>query len=289
MLARELEELILSWVREDAPHGDVTTESVVPRDTVVRAILLAKDDGYACCLGDFAEALRLMGLDARALKGDGEAFRRGDWLMEIRGDAHVVLLLERSIVNALSYLMGVTRATREFVERVRAINPNVKVAATRKTIPGLRFLTKKAVSIGGADTHRLSLSDAVLIKDNHLAIVKDVALAVREAKAKVTFMHKVEVEVTNIDDAVKAAEAGADAILVDNATPDVLRRVLEELERRGLRGRVIVEASGGINPSNVTEYAKVGPDVISTSYITMRAQPVDISLEVIEVLPQKVS
>jgi len=204
--------------------------------------------------------------------------------MEITGDARVVLVLERSLLNALSYLMGVVRETRRVVELVRSVNPRVRVAATRKTIPGLRMLVKKAVSVGGADTHRLSLSDAILIKDNHLAIIGDVETAVRRAKAKSTFMHKVEVEVSNADDAVKAVKAGADAVLVDNAAPQQLREVIERLKAEGLRDRVIVEVSGGVKPENIALYAEADPDVISTSHITMRASPVDISLEVVEVI-----
>jgi len=180
--------------------------------------------------------------------------------------------------------MGVVRETRRVVELVRSVNPRVRVAATRKTIPGLRMLVKKAVSVGGADTHRLSLSDAILIKDNHLAIIGDVETAVRRAKAKSTFMHKVEVEVSNADDAVKAVKAGADAVLVDNAAPQQLREVIERLKAEGLRDRVIVEVSGGVKPENIALYAEADPDVISTSHITMRASPVDISLEVVEVI-----
>ena len=284
MISQGLVKLILSWIEEDAPLGDVTTEALIDKGVAVKAVVLAKDDGYACCLADFAEALNALGLRARALKADGEPFHRGEVLMEITGDARVVLVLERSLLNALSYLMGVVRETRRVVELVRSVNPRVRVAATRKTIPGLRMLVKKAVSVGGADTHRLSLSDAILIKDNHMAIIGDVEAAVRRAKAKSTFMHKVEVEVGNADDAVKAVKAGADAVLVDNATPQQLREVIERLKAEGLRDRVIVEASGGVKPENIALYAEAGPDVISTSHITMRASPVDISLEVVEVI-----
>jgi Nicotinate-nucleotide pyrophosphorylase len=152
MISQGLVKLILSWIEEDAPLGDVTTEALIDKGIAVKAVVLAKDNGYACCLADFAEALNTLGLKARALKADGEPFHRGEVLMEITGDARVVLVLERSLLNALSYLMGVVRETRRVVELVRSVNPRVRVAATRKTIPGLRMLVKKAVSVGGADT-----------------------------------------------------------------------------------------------------------------------------------------
>mgnify|MGYP001772857227 FL=1 len=282
MIPQELAQLLLSLVKEDAPLGDVTTEAIIG-DVDVKAVVLAKEDGYACCLVDFAEALRVLGLNANALKHDGEFFKAGESLMVLSGNARLILVIERSLLNVLSIVLGVVKATREVVEAVHRVNPRVKVAATRKTIPCLRSLIKKAVAVGGADTHRLSLSDAILIKDNHLAIIHNVEEAVKIARGKATFMHKIEVEVSNADDAVKAIKAGADAVLIDNVTPMQLKQIISTLEALGLREKAIIEVSGGITPDNIIEYAKANPDIISTSYITMKAKPIDISLEV---LPQ---
>ncbi|WP_291999151.1 carboxylating nicotinate-nucleotide diphosphorylase [Caldivirga sp.] len=279
-MPQELAQLLLNLVKEDAPLGDVTTEAIIG-DVEVKAVLMAKESGYACCILDLAEALKVLGLNANALKHDGEYFNPGESLMVLSGNARVILMIERSLLNVLSILLGVVKTTREIVEMVHRVNPRVKVAATRKTIPCLRPLIKKAVAVGGADTHRLSLSDAVLIKDNHIAIIGNVEEAVKMAKGKVTFMHKIEVEVSNAEDAVKAIKAGADAVLVDNVTPAQLKQIIGVLEALGLREKAIIEVSGGITPDNINEYAKANPDVISTSYITMKAKPVDISLEVI--------
>lgn len=186
-------------------------------------------------------------------------------------------------MDLLSILAGVATETRRFLEAARRVNPRVKVAATRKTPPGLAVLVKKAVRAGGGDTHRFSLSDAILVKDNHLAIVGSVGEAVRRAREAAGFMHKVEVEVESVEDAVEAAEAGADVVMLDNMEPEQVKRALEELERRGLRGRVIVEVSGGVTLDNIGEYAALGPDVISTSSITLKARPIDLTLEVVEV------
>ncbi|MGC9136038.1 carboxylating nicotinate-nucleotide diphosphorylase [Caldivirga sp.] len=279
-MPQELAQLLLNLVKEDAPLGDVTTEAIIG-DVEVKAVLMAKESGYACCILDLAEALKVLGLNANALKHDGEYFNPGEPLMVLSGNAKVILVIERSLLNVLSILLGVVKTTREIVEMVHRVNPRVKVAATRKTIPCLRPLIKKAVAVGGADTHRLSLSDAVLIKDNHIAIIGNVEEAVKMAKGKVTFMHKIEVEVSNAEDAVKAIKAGVDAVLVDNVTPAQLKQIIGALEALGLREKAIIEVSGGITPDNINEYAKANPDVISTSYITMKAKPVDISLEVI--------
>ncbi|GAB6148800.1 carboxylating nicotinate-nucleotide diphosphorylase [Stetteria hydrogenophila] len=274
---------LLEWLEEDAPHGDLTSEAVVPRGVAVRAVVKAKEPGVAACTEDVAEALRLLGLEARPLKQSGEEFKPREAVLELEGDARTVLLLERTLVDLLSILSGVATATRRLVEEVRRVNPRVKVAATRKAPPGLRGLVKKAVEAGGGDTHRFSLSDAVIVKDNHAAIAGGVAEAVRRARERVSFIKLVEAEARSVEEAVEAAEAGADVVMLDNMTPGEVAEALRELERRGLRERVTVEVSGGVTPENIAEYAALGPDVISTSSITLKARPVDLSLEVVEV------
>ncbi len=284
MHPRLLAEKIMEWVREDAPHGDLTSEILIPRGLRVKAVVRANEAGVAACTEDVAEALRILGLSAEAAKRSGEEFSRGDVLLYIEGEARLVLLLERTLLNLLSILAGVATTTRQLVERAKRVNPRVRVAATRKTPPGLATLTKKAVEAGGGDTHRFSLSDAILIKDNHIAIVGSVREAVRRARGLASFIHKVEVEVESVEAAVEAAEAGADVVMLDNMTPDQVKETLAELERRGLRSRVLVEVSGGVTLENIGEYAALNPDVISTSSITLKARPIDLTMEVLEVI-----
>jgi len=274
---------ILDWVAEDAPLGDLTSEYLVSKDVDVEAVIVAKSSGVVACLNDVVQALRVLGIDARALVIDGTRFERGRELALLRGSGKRILLFERTVLNILSILFGIATKTRRFVELVKSVNPRVRVAATRKTIPGLRELSKKAVAIGGGDTHRLSLSDAVLIKDNHIAIIRDLRQAIAMVKNKKSFIHRIEVEVTKLEEALIAAQLGVDAILLDNLSVEEVRTILEELERRGLRDRVLVEVSGGIDEENIVEYAKLGPDVISTSSITMRPDKVDLSLEITRV------
>jgi len=279
-----LRDKILEWIKEDAPLGDITSENIIPDNIEVKAIVKAKERGVVACVEDIAQVLESLGVTVKLFKKSGDEVRSEEVVMELKGNARKILMIERVLLNLLSYLFGIATTTKDLVEKVRKVNPKVKVAATRKVIPGLRYLVKKAVLIGGGDTHRLSLSDAVLIKDNHIAIVGDVKKAIHEAKKRASFIHKVEVEVERIDDAIKAAEAGADIIMVDNVDPSTLAEIIRTLKDKKLRDKVLIEVSGGITPENIEEYAKMGPDIISTSYITMKAKPIDLSLDIVEVV-----
>lgn len=285
-----MEEIIyqkfIEMLREDMPFWDVTTEILVPEKTKVRAVVIAKQEGVIACVDYAADILERFGLSVVKKLRDGDVVKGGDVVLEIVGDARKILSLERTLLNLLMHCSGVATSVRRMVEKARAVNPRIRVAATRKTIPLLRIFEKKAVVAGGGDTHRFSLSDAVLIKDNHLKIVGDVAEAVRRAKESAGFMHKVEVEVSNVEDAVKAVEAGADVVMFDNMSPEEIASAVKELEKRGLRNRVILEASGGITLENVDKYASTGVDVVSCGWVTMSSKALDMSLEVVEVLPK---
>jgi len=163
---------------------------------------------------------------------------------------------------------------------IREVNPAIIVAGTRKTTPGLQFFEKNAVRVGGGDTHRYRLDDEVLIKDNHLALVGSVKEAVQRARKHASFTKKIEVEAETLDQAVEAAQVGADIVLLDNMSPKGVEIVLSALKDKGLRDKVLVEVSGGINPDNILLYAKLEVDVISTGYITHSAPSLDLSLEV---------
>lgn len=274
----------LSFLEEDIPFWDTTTEAIVPGDAKVRAKVIVKESCIVACVDDIAAFLRKLGLEVEQLAKDGDPVEGGSTLLEISGPARVVLSVERVVLNVLMHCSGVATATRRLIDALREVNSRVRVAATRKTMPGLRYFEKRAVAAGGGDTHRLSLSDAILIKDNHLRLIGDIGRAVRLAKERASFIHKVEVEVSSVEEAVEAAESGADVVMLDNMRPEDVARVLEELRRRGLRDRVIVEVSGGINYENAREYAKLDIDVMSCSFITMSSRAVDMSLEVSEVI-----
>jgi len=274
----------LKFLEEDIPFWDITTDAVIPKNITIRAQIIAKQSGVVACVEDVAYFLKRLGLEVKELVKDGDTVNRGVQVLEIVGDARTVLVIERTILNILMYCSGVATEVRKLVDIVKKVNPRVKVAATRKTLPGLRYFEKKAVAVGGGDTHRLSLSDAILIKDNHVMIVGSIEEAVKLAKERASFTHKVEVEVSTIEDAIKAAEAGADIVMPDNMPPQEVAKVVEELKKRGLRDRVVIEVSGGITAENIAEYAKLDIDVISCGYITLSARALDMSLEIVEVI-----
>ena len=272
----------LEWIREDEPFGDITSEALIPSNISSEAIVLAKSEGIASCTQLLASVLQSLGVRVKVLVKDGEKFSYGDKIMLLKGNTQTILSVERTLLNLLIYLFGVATMTRRLVEAIKKVNPKVRVAATRKYPPGMGCLVKRAVRDGGGDTHRFSLSDAYLIKDNHLRIVGSVAEAVRRALRLKSFIQKVEIEVTDPLQAVEAAEAGADIIMFDNMKPNEIQEAINLLKERKLRDRVLLEISGGITPENITEYAKLDIDVISSSYITMRPERVDLSLEVLK-------
>jgi nicotinate-nucleotide pyrophosphorylase (carboxylating) len=177
-------------------------------------------------------------------------------------------------------MSGVATATREMIERARKANPKVVVAATRKTLPRFSCFDKRAVRLGGGDPHRFRLDDCVLIKSTHLKLVGSVKEAIKRAQ-RAGFTKRVEVEVSSAKDALEAARAGADIVMLDNVPPAEIKRAVRQLEREGLRKRVLLEASGGINPSNVVRYAASGVDIVSSGYMTFRAPAIDMNLELL--------
>jgi nicotinate-nucleotide pyrophosphorylase (carboxylating) len=168
------------------------------------------------------------------------------------------------------------------VEKIKKAGLKTKVACTRKTAPGLLYFDKKAVLVGGGDTHRLHLDDMVLIKDNHIAIIGSVEKAVKKAKEGCSFSKKIEVEVTSMEDALAAAKAGADIIMLDNFSPDQIKEAVKQLKKAGFLGKILLEASGGITTENILEYASTGVDIVSLGEITDSAKTLDISLEIVK-------
>ncbi|WP_292366475.1 MULTISPECIES: carboxylating nicotinate-nucleotide diphosphorylase [unclassified Methanoculleus] len=270
---------LLRFVREDAPWGDVTTEAVVP-DVACRAVIRAKDAGIVAGLEEARALFEHFGVAVRQHSADGRRVAAGAPLLELEGRARAILLLERTALNIIGRMSGIATRTRESVDAVRAVSPDVRVAATRKTAPGLRMLDKKAVVLGGGDPHRHCLSDMVLIKDNHLALVP-LPEAIRKAKEQ-SLYRTVEVEVETEQDAITAAVAGADIILLDNMAPDAVREAVRELVGRGLRERVTLEVSGGVAGDDVAGYAATGVDVISMGALTHTVRNFDVSLDILK-------
>ncbi|MBP7143979.1 MAG: carboxylating nicotinate-nucleotide diphosphorylase [Methanoculleus sp.] len=270
---------LLRFIREDAPWGDVTSETVVP-DVTCRAVVRAKSQGVVAGLSEARRLFEHFGVTVRERSADGRAVAPGTVLLDLDGPARAILLVERTALNIIGRMSGIATRTREAVEAVRAVSPDVRVAATRKTAPGLRVLDKKAVILGGGDPHRYTLSDMVLIKDNHLALTP-LAEAIRRAK-KESLYRVVEVEVETVEDAVTAAGAGADIVLLDNMTPDTVREAVRALAGRGLRDRLTIEVSGGVGEDTLVGYAATGVDIISMGALTHTVRNFDVSLDILK-------
>jgi nicotinate-nucleotide pyrophosphorylase (carboxylating) len=203
--------------------------------------------------------------------------------MRVSGDARTLLAAERTILNLLSRMSGIATTTRNLIEKTEKAKLKVRITCTRKTAPGLLYFDKKAVSVGGADTHRLHLDDMILIKDNHIVIAGSVENALRKVKEKVSFSKKIEVEVTCSDDALKAAKERADIIMLDNFSPSHIEKTIKLLKKNDLLKEILLEASGGITSENILAFASSGVDILSLSEITNSSRALDMSLEIIQV------
>jgi len=268
----------LQFIREDAPSGDVTSDAVIP-DVRCSAVIRTEQDGI---LAGIAEAILLFshfGVTITSRMNDGDSVKRGDVILSVSGPAKKILLVERTALNILGRMSGIATQTSRMAAIVRAKNPSCRVAGTRKTCPGFRRFDKRAVQIGGGDPHRTTLSDGILIKDNHLALVP-LEEALRAARAYSAY-RKIEIEVESATDALKAATGGADIIMLDNMTPSQVRETLEVLTKNGLRDRVTIEISGGIDETTLGEYAACGVDVISMGALTHTVRNFSLSLEIL--------
>ncbi|MBX5326921.1 MAG: carboxylating nicotinate-nucleotide diphosphorylase [Candidatus Bathyarchaeia archaeon] len=282
-----LERKLRSFLEEDIGEGDITTALIVPQGTVIEVEIRAKETGIVAGIEEALVLLRSLGLQAEPKVADGAKVKSQTVVLRIVGDARTILTAERTILNILSRMSGIASMTRRIVDKVKNSGYKTRVACTRKVAPGLLYFDKKAVLVGGGDVHRLRLDDMVLIKDNHLAIAGNVTRAVKEAKNKGSFSKKIEIEVSTPEEALKAAEANVDIIMLDNFSPAHIKKTLELLEKNGLRGRVLIEASGGINEGNVLKFASTGVDILSLGAITQSAKALDMSLEVVKVRKAK--
>jgi len=271
-----LDQVIEAALKEDMPEGDITSECVIPSGSVSKAIILAKETGILAGIDVAARVFAKIDPRTRFEKifKDGRAFEPHDILARVRGNSISLLKGERTALNFLQRMSGIATRTGHFVEAVRGTG--TKILDTRKTTPTLRFLEKYAVKMGGGENHRSSLSDMVLLKDNHLRLVGSVTEAVQMARAKIKPGMKIEVEVTNFDEAKEAVEAGASMIMLDNMSLMKMREVIGWVRRR-----VPVEVSGKVTLRRARQIASLGVDYVSVGSLTHSFASVDISMEFI--------
>jgi nicotinate-nucleotide pyrophosphorylase (carboxylating) len=268
-------ELLLGYLREDLGDGDITSEALIDGELAVGQVVCKED----CVLAGVREAEFLFshqGLTVDVHYHDGSRIADGSVVLTVRGDAGDIFKIERLALNILMRMSGIATLVRRLTEVCRQVNPDVRIAATRKTTPGFRVFEKRAVTLGGGDPHRMALDDAVLIKDNHIKTVGGVAEALERAR-RVSFSKKIEIEAQCRGEALEAAEGGADIIMLDNMTPERAREVAEAV--RAINPLATIEVSGGITPENAADYAAFA-DVISLGWITHSVRSVDFSLNV---------
>lgn len=270
-------------------NGDVTTESVIKGDSVKEGVVLAEENGIVAGLEEIKYFLvdsdprfkpRIGNLNVEFFKKDGDKVAKGEKVLSIKGSVKDILAVERVVLNLLMRMSGVASYVRKLVEMA----PDVLITPTRKTLWGL--LDKKACAIGGGGTHRLNLSDAILVKDNHLKILGgSVTTAIKNIAEKKSEARFVEIEVESVEDAILAAESLAtfikipSCVLFDNMSSAEIARALKAIKDKGYYDKILFEASGGITDENLVEYAKTGVDIVSMGAVTMKAGALNFTLE----------
>ena len=273
---------LLNFLREDIGRGDITSNSVLKPNLLASSTILCKDSEQAVVAGlrEVGIVFDLCKCSCTALVDEGSMVSRGNEVMRIKGRARDILKAERTALNLLMRMSGIATETKKFVEVVKKISKDIEIAGTRKTAPGLRSFDKKAIKIGGGRTHRNSLDEMVLIKDNHLVLTGSIGESISSAKKLVGNNIKVECEVTDLQSAIEAINFGADVIMLDNFSPQEVENATRVLKELGLRQKCLLEISGGISLANVSQFAKSNPDIISVGSLTHSVKSVDFSLEV---------
>ena len=266
---------LLRFISEDIQGGDIT--SVLLPKKKIKAKIISRQEGVLAGVKFAGDIFRLKGCNVKIIKKDGAKLKSNQIILQISGNAGTVLSCERTALNLLSRMSGIATQTNFLVSKIRKINTKTKLYSTRKTAPGLRFFDKEAIMIGGGHKHRMSLNDMVMIKDNHLLVTNSMEGIIKNARKR----HKhVEVEVENQRDAILAASSGATIVMLDNFSPVQIKKTIAALQKKKLRNKVKLEASGGINSKNISAYTKTGVDMISVGSITNSVSGLDLSLEV---------
>jgi nicotinate-nucleotide pyrophosphorylase (carboxylating) len=273
MLSFNAKKQLMEFLSEDIGKGDVTS-ALLPKKKI-SAKIISREDAIIAGVRYASEIFKLKGCNVKIVKKDGSKIKPNQTIMTITGEAGKILTCERTALNLLTRMSGIATQTDQLVKKIA--NKKTKLYATRKTAPGLRYFDKEAVEIGGGKKHRLRLDEMVMIKDNHIAVSDSLLSLIKAAKRK---YKKFEVEVENTPDAVLAAKEGATIIMLDNFSPEQIKKTIQVLKDQKLRNGVMLEASGGINAKNIAKYGKTGVDIISVGSITNSVKGIDMSLEI---------
>ncbi|MGN0557553.1 MAG: carboxylating nicotinate-nucleotide diphosphorylase [Acutalibacteraceae bacterium] len=270
-----VDDLIKTALNEDINYVDVSTDFGLPEEDMTTAYYIAKDDGVLCGLDVALRVFELLddGFTAKCYKKDGDAVKKGDLIADLSGHTAALLKGERTSLNILQHMSGIATATAKAVALVSGTKASV--ADTRKTLPGLRPLQKYAVTVGGGKNHRYNLSDAAMLKDNHIDAAGSITKAITNLRAKVGHMVKIEVETRTLDEVKEALSVGADVIMLDNMDNETMKKAVEIVN-----GAALLEASGNVTLDNIADVAATGVDIISLGALTHSVKAFDISMRI---------
>lgn len=275
-----LRESLIRFLREDIGQGDLTSEYVVDKELKSSSFIICKSDlAVVAGLEEAQIIFDMCKCDSKVLVKDADVVKNGCKVMTIKGRTTSILKAERTALNLIMRMSGIATDTKKFVDIVRTVSKDIRITGTRKTAPGLRFFDKKSIELGGGYAHRNTLDEMILIKDNHLAVTNSIREAISMARQKVGKNIMIECEVSDTKSSVEAIKSGADIIMLDNFSPQQAQETISYLKKSGLRKKISVEISGGVNLSNIKEYAYALPDMISVGSLTHSSKSVDFSME----------
>jgi nicotinate-nucleotide pyrophosphorylase (carboxylating) len=267
---------------EDIGTGDITSDTLIDEKDYATAKIVCKSIEDLVVVSGLSEAKTIFEIcdcTATLLVNDGSILKEKTDVMAIKGPAKSILKAERTALNLIMHMSGISTKTAHFVKRLDKLSKVVSISSTRKTSPGLRYFDKKSVVLGGGISHRYRLDQLILIKDNHIAIVGSINKAIQLIKSRYGSHRKIECEVCDYNGIIDAINSGADIVMLDNFTSDLVHSSLEKIKSLGLRNKTIIEVSGGITLDNLYEYASAKPDVISVGSLTHSFQSIDYSLD----------
>ncbi len=273
-----MDRIIEYMLDEDKGFGDITSDAVVEKGKEVNAYIISKDEGILAGIDIIRGVLEEYGIKVIFWLDDGSEISKNDLIMSMKGDARTILLLERTVLNLSMRMSGVATAAHHYADLVK--DYDVRIAGTRKTSPAIAKFDKIALKVGGADTHRFSLDDMVLIKDNHIAVCDSPLDALLKAKENTSFSKKIEIEVETLEDAIKCVENKADIVMLDNMSGAEVKEVIDELENLNIRQNSLIEVSGGITEDNILDYVEYGVDIISIGALTHSSRSLNFSMKI---------
>lgn len=263
-------------ISEDEGFGDITSNALIDKNKIVTAEIISKDNGILAGVELAKDIFDYKNIQVIFNLNDGNYIHKGDLLFYIEGRALDILLVERTVLNLLMHMSGIATESNAYLNLVK--DYDVIIAGTRKTSPALAKFDKMALTIGGVDTHRFSLDDMVLIKDNHIKAVGTPLFALKKAQKNVSFSKKIEIEVESLEDAIDCVKNNADIVMLDNMNPSEVQNVLMELNNLNIRKNSLIEVSGGINKDNILDYANLDVDIISIGGLTHASRSLNFSL-----------